>query len=114
MRFVKLLAGLVMGALVGAVACVVHGGPVDLPLVGLVLACAIVASGAWFLAETGRLLVWSGYVIGVVGAAIVLLMVVPTNDGLVVMERWPSEVWLIAAPLSAILPLGVLSRSTKK
>ena len=69
MRLLHVLLGVVAGLLVGALGCVVYPGPVDLPWVGLVLAAALVGSGAWFLLEWGKHTAWFGYAVGVTVAA---------------------------------------------
>ena len=91
------LAGALAGFAVGLLATVVHAGPVDLPIVGLLLACGIVASGSWFVMEIAGL-------VGIAGASVWLLMFPPANDAFVSTEQWVSVAWLALAPLSAAIP----------
>ena len=103
------VVGFLLGIVVGALAVVVHAGPVDQPLIGVVLATVIVASGSWFLLESGWSRAWLGGVIGVAASALWLLMFPPANDSFVSVEQWPSQLWLILGPLSAIAPAWVRS-----
>ncbi len=104
MRVLHALLGAVVGILVGALGCVVYPGPVDLPWVGLVLAAAIVGSGAWFLLEMGKISVWFGYALGVTVVTFYLLSSPPHNDTVMSVYMWASQAWLIAAPLCALVP----------
>ena len=91
MRLMQALGGAVCGLLVGALACVVYPGPVDVPWVKPPL--------------------WLGYVLGVIAATFWLMMFPPDNDTVMSVHRWASEAWLIMAPLSALVPaLFVLRR----
>ncbi|MFT0846399.1 hypothetical protein VR010_01430 [Actinomycetaceae bacterium L2_0104] len=111
MRLIQALGGAVCGLLIGALACVVYPGPVDVPWVGLILATALVAAGAWFLLEWEKPPLWLGYVVGVVAATFWLMMSPLDNDTVMSVHRWASEAWLIMAPLSAMVPaLFVLRR----
>ena len=113
MRLVHALLGAVGGLLVGALACVVHPGPVDLPWAGLLIASVLVASGAWFILEWDKPVAWLGYVLGVVGVTFWLLMSPPDNDTVISVQRWASEAWLIMAPLSALVPAVIVRRRKK-
>ena len=79
-------------------------GPVDLPIVGLLLACGIVASGSWFVMEMGWTRAWFAGLVGIAGASVWLLMFPPANDAFVSTEQWVSVAWLALAPLSAAIP----------
>ena len=98
------LAGALAGFAVGLLATVVHAGPVDLPIVGLLLACGIVASGSWFVMEMGWTRAWFAGLVGIAGASVWLLMFPPANDAFVSTEQWVSVAWLALAPLSAAIP----------
>ena len=104
MRALHVLLGAVAGLLVGALGCVVYPGPVDLPWVGLVLAAAIVGSGAWFLLELGKTSMWFGYALAVTLVTFYLLSSPPHNDTVMSVYMWASQAWLIAAPLCALAP----------
>ena len=110
MGFIRFVLGLLGGAIVGAIGCVVYAGPLDLPIVGLILATAIVASGAWFVLEWGRASAWGGYTVAVAAMTFFLLMRDQNTDALVVPDMWPAEVWLILAPFAAIVAGLVAAR----
>ena len=110
MKIGQLVWGAILGFFVGILGCVVHGGLVDLPIVGLVLATAMVAAGSWFLIELGKVSAWLTYFAGVTVATFWLLLFPTGNDALVLVEYWPSEAWLVLAPLSALVPRFVLRR----
>ncbi|MDO4887804.1 MAG: hypothetical protein Q3979_03745 [Actinomycetaceae bacterium] len=98
------VAGFAAGFVVGLLATVVHPGPVDMPVVGLALSCAIVACGSWFMLESGWVRAWLGAVVGVAAAAIWLLMAPPGDDSFISVSGWVSNVWLFLAPMSAVVP----------
>lgn len=110
MRLLHVLLGVVAGLLVGALGCVVYPGPVDLPWVDLVLAAALVGSGAWFLLEWGKHTAWFGYAVGVTVVTFYLLSAPPANDTVMSVYMWASQAWLIAAPLCALIPAAFVRR----
>ncbi|MBE6483207.1 MAG: hypothetical protein E7Z96_00260 [Actinomycetaceae bacterium] len=109
MKVLQIALGVLGGLLVGMLATVVHSGPVDLPVVGLVLATGLVASGTWFLLEWKKPYVWLGYAPGVIGATIWLLMFPPVNDSVLSVDQWVSQLWLILAPVAALVPSLLLA-----
>ncbi|MCI1674900.1 MAG: hypothetical protein LKJ57_07515 [Ancrocorticia sp.] len=106
----RFLLGAILGAFVGALGGVVYAGPVDLPIVGLVLAAAIVASGAWFLLDWKDRVAWGGYAIAVTAMTFYLLMRGQGVDALVVPDMWPAETWLVVAPIAAVVPAFIVRR----
>ncbi len=114
MRLLHILLGAVAGLLVGALGCVVYPGPVDLPWVGLVLAAALVGSGAWFLLEWEKNNAWIGYVLGVAIVTFYLLSAPPANDTVMSVYLWASQAWLIAAPLCALVPAAFMRRHGRR
>lgn len=102
----QMILGLLGGAVVGILATIVHAGPVDMPIVGLALSSAIVATGAWFMIECGWITAWLAAAVGVAGTAVWLLMYPPSNDSFVSADQWVSQFWLFLAPVSAIVPAG--------
>lgn len=110
MGVIQFVLGILGGTVVGALGCIVYAGPLDMPVVGLLLAAVIVASGAWFLLEWGKRTAWVGYIIAVSAVTVYLLMMGNGNDGVVVPSMWPSEVWLIVAPVMTILPAILVRR----
>lgn len=111
MRVMQVLLGVVVGLLVGALASVVHPGPVDLPWVGLVIASLLVGSGAWFILEWGKPAAWFGYLLGIVGVTFWILLAPPANDIVTAVPRWASEAWLLLAPVSALAPSALVRRA---
>ena len=114
MRMLQALLGVGGGLLVGALACVVHPGPVDLPWVGLLIAALLVASGGWFLLEWEKPAAWLGYVLGVIGVTFWILMAPPDNDVVRSVQGAVSQAWLILAPLCALAPAVLVLRRKRK
>ncbi len=109
--FVKFIAGLAIGMAVGMVGVVVYAGPLDQPIIGLVLAAAIVASGAWFILEWIKVPAWLGYILGIAAATFFFLARTSMGDAVVVPDMWPTQVWLFLAPVSALLPAIGIARN---
>lgn len=103
-RPVQILAGLLGGVAVGALAGIVHSGPVDRPIIGLVLAFCIVASTAWFVLESGWKITWLVGLIAVAATTVWMLMFPTAGDIFISVDQWPSQAWLLLAPTSALLP----------
>lgn len=105
MHIVKRMGvGILLGFVAGILGMVTHAGPVDLPLIGLVLAAAIVGSGAWFALEFGRITSWTAYLVGVVSTTMWLSFFPPNGDSIYSVSGWASETWVV---LAAGIPIVV-------
>ena len=104
MRLLHGFLGLIGGLFVGALGAVTYPGPLDMPIVGLLIATVLVGSGAWFLLAWRKKTAWAGYVLGIVVATFWLLTSQPSTDTVMSAYRWTSDVWLIAGPAAALLP----------
>lgn len=104
MRVVQGVLGAITGLLVGALAAVTYPGPLNMPVLGLLVAAVLVAGGAWFLLEWGKRVAWGWYAIGVIAATLWLFMAPPATDTVMSVYRWASDVWLFLAPVCSIVP----------
>lgn len=102
MRF---LFGLILGTVAGVVAAVAHSGPVDQPIVGLVIASALVISGAWLAHRAWERAGWFGYLLAVAGATMWLIFVPPRGDILITGNGWTSELWTALSLVCAVIPV---------
>ena len=104
MRLLQGFLGLIGGLLVGALGAVTYPGPLDMPVLGLLVSIVLVAAGAWFLLEWDKRTAWIGYAIGTTVATFWLLIAPPATDTVLSVYTWASDAWLILAPLSALVP----------
>lgn len=105
----KILAGFSGGFFVGVLGVAVHAGPVDKPIIGLLLGFIMIASGSWFLLANGWDLAWLGALVAVAAATVWLLMFPPANDSFISVDQWVSQVWLLLAPVAVLLPAAWVS-----
>lgn len=110
MGFVRFAVGLIAGVAVGMLGAVVYAGPLDMPVIGLILAVGIVASGAWFILEWQQVPAWLGYILGIVAVTFFLLGRPGTGDAVVVPDMWPTQVWLFLGPAASLLPAIQIAR----
>lgn len=100
LRFATLFAGFVVGVL-GVVG---HAGPLDMPVIGLILSFVLVASGAIVVYRMSPIDLLP-YTIGVFGATVWLLTSPPDNDVLVSVSSWVSNTWIVLAALATMTPV---------
>lgn len=104
----KTLAGALAGIVSGMIATVVYPGPLDLPAVGIPLACAIVAAGAWFMWEWGKALPWASYAVAVVAVTCWLTFFPPSDDALVAASAEMTRAWVVFSALACVVPPMVI------
>lgn len=105
MRKVLMIAtGAVLGFVAGVIGMVAHAGPIDMPIIGLVVASLLVASGAWFAYELGRVWSWIPYILTVLAVTYWLTYAPPANDILLSVTGWASETWLVLSVVASMLP----------
>lgn len=108
-KVLMIAAGVVLGFVAGVIGMVAHAGPIDMPIIGLVVATLLVASGAWFVYELGRGWSWIPYVLTVLAVTYWLTYAPPANDILLSVTGWASETWLVLSVVGSILPALVAS-----
>lgn len=108
MKVFTAIAALVAGAVSAILGIVVYPGPLDLPVVGLVLAAAIVGSGAWAMWEWRTISTWVPYTIAVLITTIFFMYFPPSDDALAAGEPIYSNIWVVLAALAAVVP-GILA-----
>lgn len=113
-KFGYLGAGLLLGAVAGMLGTIAHSGPVDLPVVGSIIAMLLVAAGAWLALEVGGAFGWTGYALGALGVTIWLLFWPPHNDVLVSTTGWVSEIWGVLVVVAAWVPLLIQGRRRRR
>lgn len=101
MRF---LFGLIIGAFAGVVGTVTHMGPVDRPVVGLIIASLLVICGAWFVERAWSKAGWIGYFVAVAVTTMWLMFAPPQGDILISGNGWTSELWTVLALVCAVMP----------
>lgn len=110
----RAIFSLVIGIFAGVLGSVVHFGPVDSPVVGLILASIIVGSGAWLIAEIGRLESRVAYFLGVLGVILWLSFAPPKDDVLQVSQSVFTTIWIYSAPVITLIPVLLLLVKGKK
>ena len=100
----NVIAGAFLGIFAGALGVIVHGGFLAFPPAGLVLAGFLVASGAWFTAESFKVAGWVTYVFAASIISGILLVTPFGGDVFVSPVGWLSQTWLVLGALSAIVP----------
>lgn len=102
----KTIAILLLGAFVGMVAAVSYAGPVDMPLVGLVLASVLVGAGAVSITAQWGEGLGIAYAMGVIGCTLVLFFAPPGEDSVVMAAHWMSYAWIA---LAVVVSTGAVS-----
>ncbi|WP_126416113.1 hypothetical protein [Trueperella bialowiezensis] len=113
MGIVRVALGTLAGAATGLLCTVVYSGPLGLPVVGLVLAFVIVASGAWAMWEWCGVRTWVPYVLGVFAVTIVFFYAPPSDDLLIGTSPY-AELWIVLSALAAVLPVFVLNSMRRR
>ncbi len=108
----RVVQGLLVGAIAAVAATLTHLGPVDLPYVGLALAATIVFTGAWFAKELGGLPAGLAYLGIYIVVSFVMVFQPLHNDVIILADNPYTVVWLYGGPIFALLPL--LFRRGKK
>ncbi|MDD7384094.1 MAG: hypothetical protein SPI12_07125 [Actinomycetaceae bacterium] len=107
LRFVGFL---LLGFATGVMAVAVHSGPVAIPIVGAVLALAVLFCGAWYSALSGWGM-WCVFFIGALSALVLLFFHPLANDYIVGLN--PSAAWVVLIAGSALMAaVGVACAST--
>ncbi len=107
-------AGFLAGAVSGLLGVVVYPGPLDMPIVGLVLATAIVASGAWAMWEWRTLTAWVPYTIGVLLTTVSVMYFPPADDSLTAAEPIYSNIWVVLSAIAAVVPAVLAMRVDRR
>ncbi|QRV01878.1 hypothetical protein JTE88_07285 [Arcanobacterium phocisimile] len=102
---IRVLAGIVLGALSAVMSLVAYSGPLDQPWIGLALATGIVASGAWLTVRLAGMLGWVCYALVGCVATVWLLYFPPANIALYTDYAWADDVWLLLCSVALWLPV---------
>lgn len=108
--FLKTVVMLLLGVFVGLVAAVSYGGPVDVPIAGLLLASTLVGAGAVSVTATWNEGYGLAYASGVVGCTLALFFAPPGADSVVMAAHWVSYAWIV---LSAVVSVGGVSATVR-
>ena len=108
------LIGLVIGVVTGLFGVAAHAGFVDVALLGLFFALVLVGAGAWFTIEWFHTVAWLAYLIAIFAVTAFLLLVPHAGDILVTPQKWVSQVYLVLAPIAAIIPAFLVTWADKK
>lgn len=107
-RFRTPVLALLLGAVAGLLGVVAHGGFVDWPWTGLVLAAVVVTSGAWLVRGYGRG-AWGLFWLAEAFVTTWLLFFPPANDWVVVSQVY-SSIWVVLALVLPVAPDVVARR----
>ena len=108
------LIGLGVGVVTGLFGVAAHAGFVDTPILGLFFAVLLVGAGAWFTVEWFDVFAWLVYLIAIFAVTTFFLLVPHASDILVTPEKWVSEVYIVLAPIAAIIPAVFVMKAHKK
>ncbi|MBR5950156.1 MAG: hypothetical protein IKZ87_01855 [Actinomycetaceae bacterium] len=109
----KGISGLGIGVVTGLFGVASHAGFVDMAILGLFFALALVAAGAWFTIEWFDTLGWLAYLLACVGVTLFLLLIPHTPDVLVAPQKWASQAYIVLVPIVAALPAFFVTRAEK-
>lgn len=110
----KGMIGLVLGVVTGLFGVAAHAGFVDIAFLGLFFALVLVAAGAWFTIEWFGAISWLVYLIALFAVTAFLFFLPHAGDILITPQKWVSEVYIVLAPIAAIIPALLVTRADKK
>ncbi|QJC22353.1 hypothetical protein [Arcanobacterium buesumense] len=100
----RAISGILVGALSAVLSLVAYSGPLDQPIIGLIMASGLVASGAWFVYRIADRLGWLCYGLTLVIVTGVMLITPLSDDILYTDHSWALEAWLVLLAVSSVLP----------
>lgn len=110
----KSIIGLALGIVTGLFGVAAHAGFSDVALLGLFLALVFVAAGAWFTIEWFDTIAWLAYLIALFAVTAFLLFLPHAGDILITPQKWVSEVYIVLAPIAAVIPAFLVTWIDKK
>lgn len=108
-----MFSGFLLGAIAGVLGVISHAGPVDQPLVGLVVAFALVSAGSWLAVRSGGRAGWFGYTLAVAGTTAWLMFFPSAGDIFLSTTGWASEAWLILMAIAVVSPMAIVAMRSK-
>ncbi|MDP9806049.1 hypothetical protein J2S70_000631 [Trueperella bonasi] len=114
MRVFPVFVAFAAGILSGVLGVVVYPGPLDKPVVGLLVATAIVASGAWAMWEWKKAATWGSYALATFVTTIVLMYFPPGDDHLAAVDHGFTNAWVVLSAVSIVTPPLISGRTSHK
>lgn len=110
MKILAIIGGILAGAVSGLIGFVVYPGPLDKPVLGILAATAIVASGAWAMWEWRGIWAWAPYTLAVFATTVALMYAPPADDALAAGESVFSTIWMEISALACLATAGIARR----
>lgn len=111
---IKAALFMLLGIAVGLVAAVAYGGPVGMPIVGLLLASVLVAAGAVSVTATWNDGYGMSYAFGVIAVTLFVFFAPPGEDSVVMVAHWVSYAWIALSILTSLGGVWATARYRRK
>lgn len=110
----RIIGGLVLGLIAGVLGVISHAGPVDQPVIGLLIATALVTTGSWLSIRLGGVSCWLGYLLAATAVTMWMIFFPSGGDVFLSTTNWATEAWLVLMALSIVAPMAIISMRAKR